>query len=109
VYRKVENSALLAGQDYIHTGLSGSVSRKFADRYIVALAGGYEALNYENGASTAGVSRRDQYYFIEPSFGVQISRFVDLKIFARFMQDSSNFENFSFRDRQIGLEARISF
>ena len=107
--RRVLNSAILSGQDYSVTNLSIGVQQRFARRFFIGLNGGYENSDYFSTIGTAGPSRKDDYFFIQPSIAVSITRFWTVGAYYLHRVNDSSFDAFSFHDNQVGLRSTLEF
>jgi hypothetical protein len=107
--RRILNSGFFADQDFATTYVVGRVQQRLLRRVYLGLAVGYENSDYF--ATTSGVSatREDDYYFVEPSVDVLITRFLSVGAYYLRREDCSNFDFFSFYDNQIGVRATFRF
>ena len=78
-------------------------------RLYLGLAAGYE--NSDFFAATGGVSatRNDDYWFIEPSLDVLITRWLSAGVYYLHREDSSNIDFSSWYDNQVGVRATVRF
>jgi hypothetical protein len=107
--RRTVSSASLAGQDYTDTNISLTFSQRLFSRVNLSLGVGYQNLDYlsaNNGASTA---RNDDYFYIEPSIDVDITRYWSIGFYYLYRQDSSTLALFSFYDNQFGVRSSLTF
>ena len=51
----------------------------------------------------------DDYWFIEPSLDVLITRWLSAGVYYLHRQDTSNIDFFSFYDNQVGVRATVRF
>jgi len=107
--RRILNSGFLADQDFGTTYVVGRVQQRLLRRVYLGLAVGYENSDYF--ATTSGLSapRNDDYYFIEPSVDVLITRWLSVGAYYLHREDSSNIDFFSFYDNQVGVRATFRF
>jgi hypothetical protein len=73
------------------------------------LAVGYENADYFAADDNVNASRNDDYWFIEPSLDVLITRWLSAGVYYLHREDSSNAEFFSFDDNQVGVRATVRF
>jgi hypothetical protein len=73
------------------------------------LAAGYENSNYFAAADNVNATRDDNYWFIEPSLDVLITRWLSAGVYYLHREDSSNDDFFSFDDNQVGVRATVRF
>jgi hypothetical protein len=107
--RRIDNSASLAGQDYTNTLISGSVQQRFLQRCFIGFAAGYENSNYFSTTSGSSGTRNDDYYFIEPSVDVNITRYWNAGAYYLRRQNTSSLDSFSFYDNQVGVRTVLTF
>jgi hypothetical protein len=107
--RRILNSGFFADQDFATTYVVGRVQQRLLRRVYLGLAVGYENSDYF--ATTSGVSatRKDDYYFVEPSVDVLITRFLSVGAYYLHREDCSNLNFFSFYDNQVGVRATFRF
>ena len=107
--RTIYNSGFLAGQDFANTYVVGRLQQRLFRRVYFGVGVGYENSNYF--AATQGVSatRDDDYWFIEPSVDVLITRWLSAGAYYLHRQDSSSIDFFSFYDNQVGVRATLRF
>jgi hypothetical protein len=107
--RRILNSGFFANQDFATTYVVGRVQQRLLRRIYLGLAVGYENSDYF--ATTAGVNapRNDDYWFIEPSVDVLITRWLSIGAYYLHREDCSNIDFFSFYDNQVGVRATFRF
>jgi hypothetical protein len=107
--RRILNSGFFADQDFATTYVVGRVQQRLFRRIHLGLVIGYENSDYF--ATTNGVSatREDDYYFVEPSVDVLITRWLSVGVYYLHRQDCSNIDFFSFYDNQVGVRAAFRF
>jgi len=107
--RRTLNSAVLAGQDYAVTNISVGVQQRFLQRFYIACNAGYENANYFSTVADVDSTRDDDYYFIEPSIAVRVTRFWTVGAYYLHRANTSSFDAFSFHDNQVGLRTSLTF
>ena len=107
--RRTTNSANLAGQDFTATQLTASLRQRLLDRFAVSLTGGYTNQSYFQTISAASSTRDDNYYFIQPTIDVRVTRYFFAGIYYLHREDQSSLANFSFNENQAGLHASLNF
>ncbi len=107
--RHTANSASLAGQDYASTDIHLGVSQRFMQRASLGVAVGYENANYFSTISGFTATRNDDYYYIEPTVDVNVTRYWSVGAYYLHRQDTSSFSFFSFYDNQVGLRTTVRF
>ena len=107
--RRVYNSGFEPGQDFYNTYVIGRFQQRLFHRVYLGLAGGYENSNYFAAADHIDANRSDDYWFIEPSLDVLITRWLSAGVYYLHREDSSNIDFFSFEDNQVGVRATVRF
>ena len=57
----------------------------------------------------SSATRDDDYWFIEPSLDVLITRWLSAGVYYLHREDNSNVDFFSFDDNQVGVRATVRF
>jgi hypothetical protein len=107
--RHTANSASLAGQDYASTDINFSLTQRFMQRASLGFAIGYENSAYFSTVDGIAALRNDDYYYVEPSVDVKITRFWSIGAYFLHRQDTSSFDFFSFYDNQVGARSTLTF
>jgi len=107
--RRIYNSGFFADQDFGGTYVVGRFQQRLFQRVYLGLAAGYENDNYFPTDSNTDATRDDDYWFIEPSLDVLITRWLSTGVYYLHRQDSSNDEFFSFSDNQVGWRVTVRF
>jgi hypothetical protein len=107
--RRILNSGFFENQDFATTYIVGRVQQRLLRRVYLGVAVGYENSDYF--ATTTGVDafREDDYWFVEPSVDVLITRWLSVGAYYLHRQDCSNIDFFSFYDNQVGVRATFRF
>lgn len=87
----------------------GRFQQRLFRRFYFGLGGGYENSNYFAAADNVSAPRNDDYWFIEPSLDVLITRWLSAGVYYLHRQDTSNIDFFSFYDNQVGVRATVRF
>src|SRR5205814_2268294 len=74
--RSIYNSGFLGAQDFANTYVVGRFQQRLFRRFYLGLGGGYENSNYFAAADNISAPRNDDYWFIEPSLDVLITRWL---------------------------------
>ena len=61
------------------------------------------------GHRDVSAPRNDDYWFIEPSLDVLITRWMSAGVYYLHREDSSNINSNSFDDNQVGVRASVRF
>ena len=107
--RSIYNSGFLGAQDFADTYVVGRFQQRLFRRFYFGLGGGYENSNYFAAADNVSAPRNDDYWFIEPSLDVLITRWLSAGVYYLHRQDTSNIDFFSFYDNQVGVRATVRF
>lgn len=108
-YRNLQSSASLTGQDYIATGFSISVDHNIHQRWTPGITIGYENDTYIPNSSSISTSRVDNYAFIRPHVSYHFLKYLDADIYYSFKQNNSTYENYTWKDNQIGVACKTAF
>ena len=107
--RRIYNSGYLANQDFGGTYVVGRFQQRLFRRVYLGLTAGYENDDYISTDNDVSATRNDDYWFIEPSADVLITRWLSAGIYYLHRQDSSSDDFFSFYDNQVGVRATVRF
>lgn len=107
--RHLLNSAVLAGQDFATTSFTVSASQRLVDRISVAGSVGYENSDYFSAIAGGVSNRTDNYFFVEPSIAVRVTRFWTVGAYYLHRANDSSFNAFSFHDNQVGVRTSLTF
>jgi hypothetical protein len=107
--RQIYNSGFLANQDFVTTYVTARFQQRLFQRVYFGLGGGYENSNYIATDRGVSATRNDDYWFIEPSVDVLITRWLSAGVYYLHREDISNVDFFSFDDNQVGVRATLRF
>ncbi len=107
--RRIYNSGYLANQDFGTTYVVGRLQQRLFRRIYLGLAAGYENSDYIATDRDVSATRNDDYWFIEPSVDVLITRWLSAGVYYLHREDISNIDSFSFYDNQVGVRATVRF
>jgi hypothetical protein len=107
--RHIYNSAVLADQNYTMTNITGGIQQRLFQRLFLGFNGGYETSDYFSTTGAAAPSRNDDYFFVQPSIAVSVTRFWTLGAYYLHRVNSSTFDAFDFHDNQVGLRSTLEF
>jgi hypothetical protein len=107
--RRILNSAVLVAQNYAVTNLSVGVQQRLLQRFFLGLNAGYENSDYSSTVSNSGSTRKDDYFFVQPSIAVRVTRFWTVGAYYLHRANDSSFDTFSFHDNQVGLRSTLEF
>ncbi len=103
------NSGFLPNQDFTDTYVVGRFQQRLFQRLYLGVGVGYDNSNYFSTANNVSAPRNDNYWFIEPSVDVLITRWLSAGVYYLHRDDSSNISSFSFYDNQVGVRATVRF
>jgi hypothetical protein len=107
--RRIYNSGFEPGQDFANTYVVGRFQQRLFHRLYFGLAAGYENADYFAADDNVNATRNDDYWFIEPSLDVLITRWLSAGVYYLHREDNSNFDFNSFDDNQVGVRATVRF
>jgi putative beta-barrel porin BBP2 len=107
--RRIYNSGFFANQDFANTYVVGRFQQRLFHRLYFGLGAGYENSNYFATRDNVSAPRDDDYWFIEPSLDVLITRWLSAGVYYLHREDTSNIDFFSFDDNQVGVRATVRF
>ena len=107
--RRIYNSGYLANQDFGGTYVVGRFQQRLFRRLYLGLGAGYENSDYIATDRDVSATRNDDYWFVEPSLDVLITRWLSAGVYYLHREDSSNLSSFSFYDNQVGVRATVRF
>ena len=90
--RRIYNSGFEPGQDFANTYVVGRFQQRLFHRLYLGLGAGYENSDYFAAAENVNATRNDDYWFIEPSLDVLITRWLSAGVYYLHREDSSNIE-----------------
>jgi len=103
------NSGFFPDQDFQATNVVLRIQQRLLQRFYLGLSAGYENADYFATARGVSAPREDNYYFVEPSVDVLITRFWSAGAYYLHRRDDSSIAFFSFYDNQVGVRTTIRF
>src|SRR5262245_49002964 len=107
--RRIYNSGFQPNEDFADTYVVGRLQQRLFHRLYFGLGSGYENSDYFAASRNVSAPRNDDYWFIEPSLDVLITRWLSAGVYYLHREDSSNISFFSFNDNQAGVRATARF
>ena len=107
--RNMFPSGFFPNQDFAATNVVLRIQQRLLQRIYLGLSAGYENADYFPTVRGVSAPRDDNYYFVEPSLDVLITRFWSAGVYYLHRQDFSSIDFFSFYDNQIGVRTTIRF
>ncbi len=108
-YQKQDTSAFYAGQIYKVKGLTTGVSQRLGGNWTVRLEGGIEKASYSRVSGAGPSGRRDRIWFVRPALEYKISEDVNVAVFYRASENSSNASDFGYAQQMAGIELNYKF
>ena len=106
--RRIENSAVAAGQDYAKTNINLSLRQRFFQRIYLGIAFGFENSTYFSTVHGVDARREDNYYFVQPGIDVTINGYWTAGAYYLRRENDSN-TSFGFEDNQFGIRTSVAF
>jgi len=107
--RRIYPSGYVTNQDFGATYVAARFQQRLFHRFYFGLGAGYEHSNYFATDRDVNATRDDDYWFIEPSVDVGITRWLSAGVYYLHREDSSNEDFFSWEDNQVGVRATVRF
>jgi hypothetical protein len=107
--RRIYSSGFLPNQDFATTYVAARFQQRLFHRFYLGLGFGYENSDYIATNRDVSATRNDDYWFIEPSVDVLITRWLSAGVYYLHREDSSNEDFFSWEDNQVGVRATLRF
>ena len=107
--RRIYTSGYVDNQDFGATYVAARFQQRLFRRVYLGLGAGYEHSNYFSTDRDVIATRDDDYWFIEPSVDVLITRWLSAGVYYLHREDSSNDDFFSWEDNQVGVRATVRF
>ena len=107
--RRIYNSGYFANQDFGSTYVVGRFQQRLFRRFYFGLGAGYENSDYIATDRDISATRNDDYWFVEPSLDVLITRWLSAGVYYLHREDISNIDFLSFYDNQVGVRATVRF
>ena len=114
--RRIYPSGYVDNQDFGTTYVAVRFQQRLFQRLYFGLGGGYEHSNYISTDRDVSATRDDDYWFIEPSLDVLITRWLSAGVYYLHREQSSNDNGapggqnfFNWNDNQVGVRATLRF
>src|SRR5262249_18692210 len=114
--RVIYPSGYVDNQDFGATYVAARFQQRLFNRLYLGLGVGYEWSNYISTNRDVSGTRDDNYWFIEPSLDVLITRWLSAGVYYLHREQSSNDNGapggqdfFSGGENRVGVGARVSF
>jgi hypothetical protein len=114
--RRIYPSGYVANQDFGATYVALRAQQRLLHRFYLGLGVGYEHSNYLATDRSVDATRDDDYWFIEPSLDVLITRWLSAGVYYLHREQTSNDNGapggqnfFNWEDNQVGVRATVRF
>jgi hypothetical protein len=114
--RQIYPSGYVDNQDFGATYVAARFQQRLFHRFYLGLGAGYEHSNYLATDRNVSATRDDDYWFIEPSLDVLITRWLTAGVYYLHREQSSNDNGapggqnfFNWNDNQVGVRATVRF
>jgi hypothetical protein len=100
--RRIYPSGYVSNQDFGATYVAARFQQRLFNRVYLGVGAGYEHSNYFTTDRDVIATRDEDYWFIEPSVDVAITRWLSAGVYYLHREDISN-------DDQVGVRATVRF
>ena len=107
--RRIYPSGYVSNQDFGATYVAARFQQRLFNRVYLGVGAGYEHSNYFTTDRDVIATRDEDYWFIEPSVDVAITRWLSAGVYYLHREDISNDDFFSWEDNQVGVRATVRF
>ncbi len=107
--RRTLNSGFFPDQDFTATNVTIGIRQRLLQRISLGFTAGYENSDYFNTVEGVSATRRDNYFFVEPSIDITITRFWTAGVYYLHRQNDSVLDSFTFYDNQVGVRTTLHF
>src|SRR5262249_24337684 len=114
--RVIYPSGYVANQDFGATYVAARIQQRFLHRFYLGLGVGYEHSNYISTDRDVSANRDDDYWFIEPSLDVLITRWLSAGVYYLHREQTRKDQGaprgkvfFNWDDNQVGVRATVRF
>jgi hypothetical protein len=107
-YRAYAYSAKYFGDDYLTTGVSGSLTQRFFQKFYATLTASYENADYEDnlGGQSSGLGYN--YFSVRPELSFRPTAWCQLGIYYQYRRNVSSTVD-AFTDNQAGFQSRFTY
>lgn len=109
-FRKVFASPVEVGDVFTATGVQGSISQTFLQRFTASVFLGYENDQYSaSGTNAINTSRADNYVYVRPNLTYTIGGWCNIVLYYQYGHNDSNLYGASFTDHRVGGQVIFAF
>jgi hypothetical protein len=102
-------SAEYVGEDIVESIYQASIRQRFLQRLYLSVAGGFAHNKYENNEPKITVSRRDDYYFYQPSLSCDVTQHGTVQLSYEHRDNRSSLAAFKFTENLYSIAASFLF
>ncbi len=106
-YRQ-DYASVYSGYDYLLTGVSAGISRRFWDRYFASLGLSYNNYAYQANATTLSAGLSDNYFSVNAGLEMKVTKHLQARLFYQFRTWESN-QSAGWSDNQVGTQITLSY
>lgn len=107
-YRNYSYSARFFGDDYLTTGVSGSITQRFCQRVYASLSASFENAAYTDNLTNSGTDIGYNYFSVRASVDYTPTRWCELSLFYQYRETVSSTVT-AFSDDQAGFQSRFVY
>jgi hypothetical protein len=107
--RRIYNSGFSPNQDFASTYVAARIQQRLFHRFYLGLGAGYENSDYFSTDRNTNARATQDYWFIEPSVDVLITRWLSAGVYYLHRESSSDDVLFGWQDNQVGVRATVRF
>lgn len=108
-HRRTLSSVVLVDQNYVTTGLNGTVRQRFLAKYVASLSLGYDHLEYFATREGVTSDRSDDYFYARIGMEMEVTDKLGVGVFYQFRENNSSDSVFGFDNHQLGIQAAYRF
>jgi hypothetical protein len=108
-FRQEQNSAYVAGQNYVSTGFTLTAQQTIFERFAITLTGSYYSLEYHTTSGGLATTRSDDVFSVRPGFDWVIRRNLRAGVFYSYRHNTSSDAFFEYSNNQVGLQVSWYF
>jgi hypothetical protein len=81
---------------------------RYIHQWIPQAAVGYENDTYYASLPGVAADRMDNFYYLRPGLGYEM-KYLKAMLYYQFRANSSNIQQYSWKDNQVGIDLHTSF
>ncbi len=102
-------SAEYADEDMIETVYQAGVRQRLLQRFYLSVDGGYAHDNYEGNEPKISIARHDDYYYYQPSFSSDVTKYGTIQLSYEHRENKSSFNAYRFAENLYSVAASFLF